>query len=92
MMLLQKPFFRGDAPPEPPKPVNAPLRALAVLFGLIHLYPGIGAILLGFDGAEDSAAMLAVGVFVAGTSAAFVAVGLRGLLRTLQAPEAMVER
>jgi hypothetical protein len=84
ILLLQTPFFPGGGPV---KPAGAPLRGLAVVFGLMQLYPGIGAMLLGLQDAEagDSAAMIAVGSLIALTAAGFIVVGLRGLLRSMAA-------
>jgi hypothetical protein len=67
--------------------------ALIILFGLLQLYPGVSAVLLGaFDpGAPDRAEMIGLGIVILLASFGFVASGLKGLLSPLVSPESLVE-
>ncbi len=96
VMLLQRPFFSrpkagDDQSPSPS--INRPLRALAVLFGLLQIYPGISALLIGLGdrGEKDSAIMFVVGAFLLATALGFIFGGMRGLLAWLASPESFVE-
>ncbi len=77
----------------PRKPVRPAMRALAILFGLLQIYPGVACVLIGaFDAfAPDRLDMLGLGAAILLTSCGFVGVGLRGLLRPLAAPKSFVE-
>lgn len=83
ILLLQKPFFGSQAHES-----RTPLNALGVLFGLLLVYPGVSATLIGLSdaGASDAAAMFALGAAMLLTSVGFVFGGLRAILRGLPAP------
>jgi len=88
VLLLQRPFFpSAGVQAEPPR--GRMRRALAILFGLLQVFPGVSATLIGvLDGA---AATLVVGVVISLTAILFIGGGLRGLLQSLTAPETLVE-
>ena len=93
VLLLQEPFFPSPAEREAARsnPRGGRGRAgLAVLFGLLHLYPGVSAALVGLAVGETG--LLMVGGVILLTALAFIAGGLRALIGQLVAPEALVER
>ena len=88
VLLLQKSFFpAADAPAESP---GGRMRlALAIPFGLLQVFPGVGATLIGvFD---HAGATLVVGAAITLTAMLFIGGGLHGLLRSLADPQTLVE-
>jgi hypothetical protein len=92
IVSLQQPLF-APAEARVRKPVRPAMRALAILFGLLQIYPGVASAVIGLFDAEasDRLAMLGLGAAILLTGFGFIAVGLRGLLRPLPAPESFVE-
>jgi len=88
VLLLQKPFF-ALAVTEAEPPGDRMRLALAIPFGLLQVFPGVGATLIGV--LEGGVATLAVGVAITLTAIAFIGGGLRGLLQSLAAPETLME-
>jgi len=92
VLLLQEPFFPSPAEREAARSgreSGGGRAGLAVLFGLLHLYPGVGAVLVGLAVGETG--LLMVGGVILLTALAFIARGLRALIGPLVAPEAMIE-
>ena len=88
VLLLQKSFFpAADAPAESP---GGRMRlALAIPFGLLQVFPRVGATSSGV--LEGAPATLVVGLAITLTAVLFIGGGLRGLLLSLADPESLVE-
>jgi len=88
VLLLQKPFL-ASAAAQAATPRGRMRLALAIPFGLLQVFPGVGATSSGV--LEGAAATLVVGLAITLTAALFIGGGLRGLLRSLADPESLVE-
>jgi hypothetical protein len=88
VLLLQRPFFPAAGAQAASSRGRMRL-ALAIPFGLLQVFPGVGATLIGI--LEGGAATFVVGVAITLTAILFIGGGLRGLLQSLAAPETLAE-